>query len=46
MVKCQCLKTDNQPCTRDASTQLGNNPMYCWQHQKCQKSIQQTQLGP
>src|SRR5437899_12480604 len=38
MVQCQCLKANGQKCTREASTKAGDNPLFCWQHQKCQKS--------
>lgn len=36
MVQCQCIKTDGKKCTREVSTKVGDNHMYCWQHQKCQ----------
>jgi hypothetical protein len=35
MVQCQCLKGDGKQCTRDASVKPGDNPHFCWQHQKC-----------
>ena len=39
MVRCKCLKTDGKQCSRDASTKVGHNSIYCWQHQMCKKSI-------
>lgn len=42
MIRCQCIKkTDGCQCTRKASIKPIHNPIYCWQHQKCQKSIGQ-----
>src|SRR5437016_10755421 len=40
MVQCQCLKSNGKQCTRDASIKLGDNSLFCWQHQKCQKSVE------
>jgi len=37
MVRCHCLRTNGQQCAREASTQTGLNPLYCWQHQNCKK---------
>lgn len=37
MVQCQCIKSDGKQCTRDASTKKADNPLFCWQHQKCTK---------
>src|SRR5438128_2094085 len=42
MTRCQCLKNDGRKCTRMASTKTGDDPLYCWQHQKCQ--IKSTQI--
>lgn len=39
MTLCNCLKTDGKQCTRDASTKKGDNPLFCWQHQKCKTTI-------
>lgn len=35
MTICSCIKTDGKRCTRVISTKAGDNPLYCWQHQKC-----------
>ena len=35
MAICQCLKANGQPCEREASKKKGDNPLFCWQHQKC-----------
>lgn len=37
MAKCQCLKSNGQPCHREASIKITQNPKFCWQHQNCQK---------
>lgn len=42
MVNCQCLKSDGHPCTRTGSSKAGDNPLYCWQHQKCSPKSQIT----
>ena len=31
--QCQCIKSDLQKCSRQASKVDGTNPNYCWQHQ-------------
>jgi len=36
-MRCNCLTTSGQQCVRDASTKQGDNPQFCWQHQKCSK---------
>jgi hypothetical protein len=38
MPQCQCLTNCGTQCNKTASTKAGQNPLYCWQHQKCQKS--------
>ena len=40
MTRCQCQKHDGYQCTRDSSTKKGDNPLFCWQHQNCKKSIE------
>ena len=37
-IRCSCIKTDGNCCTRDASTEIGKNHSFCWQHQHCLKS--------
>src|SRR5438128_1221392 len=41
MVRCQCYKHDGRKCSRNASTKVGDNPLFCWQHQKCQTVAKQ-----
>lgn len=36
---CECKKTDGNPCTRVGSNKLGDDPKYCWQHQKCKIKV-------
>lgn len=38
-MKCTCLKSDGQRCTREASTKVNDKHNYCWQHQNCKSSI-------
>jgi hypothetical protein len=40
MPRCLCIKNDGQQCTREAIKKSGQNPQFCWQHQKCQKKVQ------
>jgi hypothetical protein len=43
------LKVDGKQCSRNASTKKYKNDQYCWQHQKCKKSVsslQQLQTYP
>ena len=37
MSVCNCTKADGKRCTRQASTKVGHNSLYCWQHQVCIK---------
>ena len=46
MGKCQCLKSNGQQCTRQASSKTGQDQKYCWQHQKCIKPISTSTLPP
>jgi hypothetical protein len=43
MTRCICYKSDGSQCTRETSTKAGQNPLYCWQHQKCAKSAPSTE---
>ena len=53
MARCKCQKRDKKQCTRKGSKKADQNPVYCWQHQKCKKDfdavdVAQTELpkGP
>ena len=39
MDRCQCLTIKGVQCSNTASNKDGQNPLYCWQHQKCKKGI-------
>lgn len=39
MVKCQCIKVNNEQCTRDGSKKSNKNNDFCWQHQKCKNIL-------
>lgn len=38
-IYCQCFKSNNIQCHRPPSQKSGDNPSFCWQHQKCHKSL-------
>lgn len=44
MSVCQSLKIDGTKCTRGISTKVGDNPLYCWQHQNNNNKISLNQI--
>jgi len=36
---CQCMTSEGKPCTRNGSLEPGENPLFCWQHQKCKNLL-------
>lgn len=40
MSTCHCIKKDGQQCTRPVSNKLGLNPLFCYQHQNCAKTME------
>ena len=39
MATCLCLKSTGDQCLRSRSKKPGDNPLFCWQHQNCQKIV-------
>ncbi len=39
MGRCKCQKKDKKQCTRKGSSKETQDPLYCWQHQKCKKDF-------
>ncbi len=39
MGRCKCQKKDKKQCTRKGSVKVIQDPLYCWQHQKCKKDF-------
>jgi hypothetical protein len=39
MLRCLYFKNDGQQCTREISHKENDNPLFCWQHQDCEKSL-------
>src|SRR6185503_4179975 len=37
MELCLCLRQDGLQCQRPPSTKRGDDPRFCWQHQKCKR---------
>ena len=35
MGRCECIKLNDEQCTREGSNKKGDNSIYCWQHQNC-----------
>lgn len=40
MSQCHCIKLDGTRCTRKTGTIATDNPLFCWQHQKCTNSVE------
>lgn len=46
MSRCLCLKINNKQCNRDASIKSEDDSRFCWQHQKCQKTLKKIEKIP
>lgn len=46
MNRCHCLVSERKQCTREPSRKPGDDPRFCWQHQKCADMVVATKGSP